>query len=111
MEMTELRTQVDRVVRDGSLGYDQKLRRLSALATDALPSPAVSEACAAALEKRVICDLHEGHAPFTPRYVLPDYERALRTGLDHLELDPPTDLEEALDFLRIMYAHVPSVTT
>ena len=64
-----------------------------------------------ALDKRVICDLFEGNAPFAPRYVLPDYERAIRQGLQYLELPPPTDLADALAFLQIMYAHVPSVTT
>ncbi len=111
MEMTELQTLVTSVVRDGGLGYDQKVRRLAALATDALPYPGLSEACTEALEKRIICDLYEGHAPFTPRYVLPDYQQALRVGLGHLELEPPADLDEAIAFLQIMYAHVPSVTT
>ena len=99
------------VVRDGSLGYDQKLRKLAALATDVLPYPTVSEDARIALDKRIICDLYEGNAPFTPRYVLPDYERAMRQGVAYLELDPPDDLDDALAFLQIMYAHVPSVTT
>jgi YjjI family glycine radical enzyme len=111
MEMTELQARVSELVRDGALGYDQKLRRLAMLATDALPYPDVSEECQEALDKRVICDLFEGHAPYTARYILPDYERALCQGLEYLELDPPTDLDDALAFLQIMYAHVPSVTT
>ena len=65
MEMNELQTRADVLARDGALGYDQKLRRLAALATDALPYPALSDACREALDKRVICDLYEGHAPFT----------------------------------------------
>ncbi len=109
--MTELQVRASAVVRDGALGYDQKLRRLAMLATESLPYPEVSDECRAALDKRVVCDLYEGHAPYTARYILPDYERALRQGLAHLELDPPTDLDDALAFLQIMYAHVPSVTT
>ena len=31
--------------------------------------------------------------------------------LDYLELDPPTDLDDALAFLQIMWTYVPSVTT
>ena len=111
MEMTEFEMRVGELVRDGSLGYDQKLRRLAAIATEALPYPDLSEPCRQALEKRIICDMFEGNAPYTPRYVLPDYELAMRNGLDHLELAPPTDLDDALAFLQIMYAHVPSVTT
>ena len=80
MEMTELRSLVRGVVESGTLGYDQKLRRLAMLATDALEYPELSDACAAALDKRIICDMYEGHAPFTPRYVLPNYAVALANG-------------------------------
>lgn len=111
MDLDELQTRARELVQDPALGYDQRVRRLAALATEALPYPALSDECREALDKRVICDLFEGHAPFTPRYVLPDYELALRQGLRHLELDPPDDLDDALAFLQIMYAHVPSVTT
>ena len=111
MEMTEFEMRARTLVRDPGLGYDQRVRRLAALATEALPYPSVSDACREALDKRVICDLYEGNAPFTARYVLPDYERAMRQGLAFLELEPPTDLDEALAFLQIMYTHVPSVTT
>lgn len=111
MEMNELRASARAIVRDGRLGYDQKVRRLAALATDALEYPDLSPECREALDKRVICDLFEGHAPYTPRYVLPDYERALAHGSEFLELEPPEDLHDALAFLQIMYTHVPSVTT
>ena len=36
--------------------------------------------------------------------------KALRNGSEHLELNPPTDLDEALNFLLIMYTQVPSIT-
>lgn len=111
MELDELRTQARELVQDTTLGYDQKVRRLAALATEALPYPAISDDCREALDERVICDLYEGHAPYAARYILPDYELAFRQGLTYLELDPPTDLDDALAFLQIMYAHVPSVTT
>ncbi|MBI5087545.1 MAG: YjjI family glycine radical enzyme [Actinobacteria bacterium] len=111
MEMPELQLRARSLVRDPTLGYDQRLRRLASLATESIPYPTLSEACREALDKRVICDLYEGHAPFAPRYVLPDYGRALRNGIEHLELAPPSDLDDALSFLQIMYAHVPSVTT
>jgi YjjI family glycine radical enzyme len=109
--MEEMQSRATAIVRDGALGYDQRLRRLAALATEAVEYPTISSACLEALDKRVICDMFEGNAPYTPRYVLPDYERAIAQGSAHLELDPPGDLDEALSFLQIMYAHVPSVTT
>jgi YjjI family glycine radical enzyme len=111
MDIEELTERATELVQSGTLSYDQKLRRLATLATEVLPYPDISAACATALDKRVICDMFEGHAPFTPRYVLPDYELALRQGLDHLEMEAPTTLDDALAFLQVMYTHVPSVTT
>ncbi len=111
MEMSEFRDLASDVVRNVSLGHDQKLRRLAALATDALPYPSISDDCREALDKGVICDLFEGHAPYVARYILPDYELAVRNGLTYLEMEPPTDLDDALAFLQVMYTHVPSVTT
>jgi YjjI family glycine radical enzyme len=111
VEIEEFEMRARSLVQDGALGYDQKLRKLAILATEALPCPDVSTDCREALDKRVICDLFEGNAPFTARYILPDYEMAVRNGLDFLELEPPRDLDDALAFLQIMYAHVPSVTT
>ncbi|MBI4885341.1 MAG: YjjI family glycine radical enzyme [Actinobacteria bacterium] len=109
--MNEFQERARTLVQGESLGYDQRLRRLAVLATDVLPYPAISAACREALEKRVICDMFEGHAPYTARYILPDYEKAIRQGLSYLELPPPTDLDDAISFLQIMYGHVPSVTT
>jgi YjjI family glycine radical enzyme len=111
MELEELTQRATEVVQNATLSYDQKLRRLATLATDVLTYPEISPECTAALDKRVICDMFEGHAPFAPRYVLPDYELAIRQGLDYLEMPPPTTLEDALAFLQVMYTHVPSVTT
>jgi len=111
MEMQEFRSRAESIVRDGALGYDQKLRRLAGLATEAIDYPVLSDACREALDKRVICDMYEGNAPYTARYILPDYARAMAQGSAHLELAPPTTLDDALMFLQVMYAHVPSVTT
>ncbi|MFZ1489303.1 MAG: YjjI family glycine radical enzyme [Ilumatobacteraceae bacterium] len=111
MEMTEFQARAAALTQDGTIGYDQKVRRLAALAVEALPYPDISDACCEALDKRVICDLYEGNAPYTARYILPDYVLALQQGLQWLELPPPQTLDDAIAFLQIMYAHVPSVTT
>lgn len=58
-----------------------------------------------------ICDLNEGGAPYRPRYVMPDYEKAVKTGCEFLRLEPPTDLDELLSFLTIFYRHVLSITS
>jgi YjjI family glycine radical enzyme len=111
MEMASFQAEAEQLVTSRVLGYDQKLRRLAALAANSLPYPELSPLCAEALDARVICDMYEGNRPFTPRYVLPDYARALRNGVTHLELEPPTTLDDALAFLLILYTQVPSVTT
>ena len=99
-----------RVVRDPTLTYRQRVQQLALVAENALPRPAVSAACHAALDERVVCDMVEGNAPYRPRYVLPDYAQALRDGSAFLELPPPQDLNEALWFLASMYGSVPSIT-
>ena len=109
--MNEFGTRARALVGDRNLAYDQKLRRLAALATESIAYPAISPECREALDKRVICDMYEGNAPYTARYILPDYEKAIRQGLTYLELPPPTNLDDALAFLQIMYANVPSVTS
>lgn len=110
MEMTELRAQVRQVVQDPTLTYRQRVQRLAGLAEEALEYPPLSDAAWTALDKRVVCDLYEGAAPYRPRYLLPDYERALRQGSAHLELEPPADLDDALAFLLMLYTQVPSIT-
>ena len=108
MDINEFETRAHALVTDRTLGYDQKLRRLATLATDALPYPILSEECAAALQRRVICDMYEGNAPFTARYILPDYEKAVRNGVQFLELAPPTDLDDALMFLSLIHISEPT---
>jgi YjjI family glycine radical enzyme len=108
--MTELRTRAREIVEDPALTYRQRMHYLAVLAEEALEYPALSEPCREALNKRIICDMHEGPAPHRPRYVLPDYAKALRQGSDHLELNPPATLDEALSFLLILYTQVPSIT-
>ena len=110
METSELQHLVRAVVEDPGLTYRQRVQRLAGLAEESLDPPAVGEACREALNKRVICDMYEGHAPYRPRYVLPDYARALDRGSEHLELPPARDLDEALAYLLIYYSAVPSIT-
>lgn len=108
--MSELRSLVRRTVDDPALTYRQRLQQLAGLAENALEPPPVSVACAEALDKRVICDMYEGNAPYRPRYVLPDYAVALSNGSAFLELPPAAHLDEALAFLLIYYSQVPSIT-
>jgi YjjI family glycine radical enzyme len=110
MRLEELRHAVRAAVDDPALTYRQRVQRLATLAENALDPPLLSPEAQEALDKRVVCDMYEGNAPYRPRYVLPDYPKALRQGSRFLELPPPTDVDEALTFLLAMYANVPSIT-
>ncbi|MBL0610893.1 YjjI family glycine radical enzyme [Aeromonas jandaei] len=107
MSLTET---CQRIVRDPHLSPAQKSHALALAAENALPYPDLPAAVAEAMAQGFVCDMFEGHAPYKPRYVLPDYEKFLTQGSAWLELAAPRDFDEALDALRILYHHVPSVT-
>src|SRR6187401_1359523 len=73
------------IVEDPRLTYRQRIQSLALAAENVLEPPAVSDACALALEKGLICDMAEGHAPYRPRYTLPDYEIGFAHGSAFLE--------------------------
>jgi YjjI family glycine radical enzyme len=110
MRFDELQHAVRAAVDDPALTYRQRVQLLATLAENALDPPPLSPEANEALDKRVICDMYEGNAPYRPRYLLPDYAKALRHGSQFLELAPPADIDEALTFLLAMYANVPSIT-
>jgi Protein of unknown function (DUF3029). len=102
--------QCQKIVTSPVLSPEQKRHFLALEAENALPYPALTPAAQAALTEGVICDMFEGHAPYKPRYVLPDYARFLANGSEWLELEGAQDLDDALSLLTILYHHVPSVT-
>jgi YjjI family glycine radical enzyme len=110
MELADFRHRVRLLVDSDAVTYRQRLQALAALAEEALDPPKVSAACDAAMASGLIDDLGEGHAPYRPRYLLPDYGRALAQGSPFLQLGPPADLHEAIAFLLSMYSQVPSIT-
>ena len=99
-----------RITNDATLSPAQKARYLSLEAENMLVYPSLDCETQSALDDRVICDMYEGHAPYKPRYVLPDYSVLMRNGSDYLELPVPATLDEAINTLMIAYHHVPSVT-
>jgi YjjI family glycine radical enzyme len=93
------------------LSYRQRLHQLALLAEDLVPYPKLSAEAEEALATGLVSDLAEGNAPYRPRYLLPDYQVTLRGGSEYLELEPATDLEDAITNLQILYHNVPSVTS
>lgn len=99
------------IVTSRTLTYEQKVNSLAHAAEDTLNVLNIPEKTRYYMEKGAICNLFEGNAPYRPRYIMPDYDKAVKNGVKFLELEPPTDLDELLNFLTILYRHVPSITT
>jgi len=98
------------IVTSPVLSPEQKRHFLALEAENNLPYPTLAPEARQALEAGFICDMFEGHAPYKPRYVLPDYAMFLKQGSEWLELEGAKDLDDALSLLTILYHHVPSVT-
>ena len=86
MSLEDLQQAVRAAVDDPAFTYRQRVQLLATLAENALDPPPLSPEAEEALDKRVICDMYEGNAPYRPRYLLPDYDAALRNGSDFLQL-------------------------
>lgn len=99
------------IIKDKSVTYDQKIINLARAAEETLNVLPITEKAQKLMEEGIICDLNEGHAPYRPRYIVPDYEKFMREGSEFLRLAPPKDIWEAINNLLILYKHVPSVTT
>lgn len=99
------------IVTSQQLSYEQKVVALAHAAEDTLSVLPMPERTKYYFEKGVICNLNEGNAPYRPRYIMPDYAKAVRQGVKFLQLDPPQNFDELLTFLQVLYRHVPSITT
>lgn len=98
------------IIKDVNLEYKQKKNALASAAENSVPYVNISSTARQYLETRIICDIFEGHAPYRPRYILPDYKLLMEKGSDYLNIAPPTDMYEAINALLIMYNYVPSIT-
>lgn len=108
--LTELQKKFLKIITDPTLSPKQKNQWLCIEAEASLPYMPISAEVEAAMSAGILCDMFEGHAPFKPRYVLPDYAKFLTNGSAYLELGPAQDFDDALNMLTILYHHVPSVT-
>jgi len=111
----ETRNEILETIKSPVLTHEQKIAAMARSADSLLEVLNLPEGLDELLNQPVetskcICDLYEGHAPVRPRYIIPDYARFLQNGSSFLHLDPPQDLEEAVNALLILYKHVPSIT-
>lgn len=112
MEKLEaVRRGIEEILANPRLTHEQTVYHLAKYAENQLPYPEGTPAEFYALqEEGIICDLHEGHAPYCPRYILPNYDKLMKEGCEFLRLAPPTNLYEATTTLIAFYRHVPSIT-
>lgn len=99
------------IVTSRQLSYEQKVVALAHAAEDTLSVLPMPERTRYYFDKGVICNLNEGNAPYRPRYIMPDYAKAVKQGVKFLQMAPPQDFDELLTFLQVLYRHVPSITT
>ena len=92
------------------LTHEQKVTGLERLAESLIEVLELPADYPALKERGILCDLDESNCPPRPRYIVPDYDLLFEKGCDFLRLDPPTDLDEALNVLSVFIRHVPSVT-
>ncbi|MGE5560990.1 MAG: YjjI family glycine radical enzyme [Chloroflexota bacterium] len=98
------------IIRNTDLDYPQKRAALASAAENSLPYLPLPERARRYLDAGVIHDLNEGHAPYRPRYILPDYALLIANGSSYLNLAAPRDLYDAVNALLIAYRNVPSIT-
>lgn len=102
------------VVTSKGLTYQQKLFNLANVAERFIDPKEVlgyTDEEMQYIENHMICDLNEGYAIYRPRYIVPDYSVLLSKGCSFLDLKPPTNIDDLLDSLLILYSHVPSITS
>ena len=98
------------IIKDQLLTYEQKVMGLARVAENNLSVLNIPQKTQQYRDKKIICDLYEGSAPYRPRYILPDYEKFMTNGCRFLGLQPPDSIWEAMNSLLIFYKHVPSIT-
>ena len=111
--VNETRNEILEIIKSPVLTHEQKVCNMATAADSLLEvldlPEGLEELLSPGIEEKCICDLFEGHAPMRPRYVIPDYEKFMKEGSKFLQLEPPTDLYDALNNLLIFYKHVPSI--
>ncbi len=103
--------QIYDVITSNKLTYEQKLKNLANIAENELDVIPIPEKTKRYFSTGAINDLFEGHAPFRPRYIMPDYEKYLKNGSEFLRVKPAKNMDEAIFALMMIYHHVPSITS
>ena len=98
------------IITASNLTYQQKLIHLAQAAENCEHPIKTTPEFDRLFEADALCDMHEGNAPYRPRYICVDFEKFARQGSDFLRLDAPKDLDDLICNLEILYQNIPSVT-
>jgi YjjI family glycine radical enzyme len=112
--MIATKEEIRGVIESSSMTYEQKHHALANAAERMLDPRELldySKEEYESLIEHIICDLNEGYGIYRPRYILPNYSVFIKQGCAFLELEKPDTLEDLLEGLRILYHHVPSITS
>lgn len=109
--MPDFKKEIYEAVTSKELTYEQKLKTLANLAENELDVLNIPERTKYYFSTGAINDLFEGHAPYRPRYVMPDYEKYLKNGSEFLRVKPAKTFDDAIFNLMMIYHHVPSITS
>ncbi|MEK6265421.1 MAG: DUF3029 family protein, partial [Clostridium sp.] len=63
------------IIKNGTLTYEQKVLTLARAAENSIDVLNIDKDAQKLRDEGIICDLFEGHAPYRPRYIVPDYEK------------------------------------
>lgn len=99
------------IITSNRLTYKQKLLHLAQAAENSVNPIKTSKEFDRLFAAGAVDDMHEGNAPYRPRYICPDYDTFARQGSAFLRLDAPKDLDDLLWNLVALYDNVPSVTS
>lgn len=109
-QLAQKQAEILGILKNPTLTHEQTMMQLAKAAENLLDTPGIPAEFLPMLEDGMICDLGEGHAPYAPRYICPDYSVLMEKGSQFLRLDAPKNLLDATNALLILYHHVPSVT-
>lgn len=98
------------VIKERGLEFNEKRGALLHQVQYSMDCIKVKDETAKLLQNNILCDIHEGNCPISPRYILPDYVKFLKNGSEYLGLHAPEDMYQAVNALMIIYKYVPSVT-
>lgn len=101
---------IEAIVKDQTLTQNQRFTSMAKAAENSIQPLEFSALLKSYMVDNVVYDMGEGNAPYRPRYVVADIDLFMKQGSSFLQLDPPTNLFEAVSNLMILVHNIPSAS-